>query len=234
MPREREENSVTSSQIYKHIYMTNVCVWSSDLSTESPDSSRVLGDSSTGRPFFSQLIWGAGLPAAWHSSVTALSWVTCSSLGTDVSPEMDGGTERRGDGAETHQSDTLGQSSLASSLSLCLHSTYLIIYQTLILQITIICVLLRTNVLYKISLLDNLAVGLLFTILKFYDSIYHLLNLGIWHSAQVINCTTMNYKILSTHLKTPLTLSRLNSYIVTIKGQKCPLKIVYAFFFFFA
>jgi hypothetical protein len=52
----------------------------------------VRAERNRGCPFFSQLIWGGGVPTAWHSSVTALSCVTCTSLGTDVSPEIVGGT----------------------------------------------------------------------------------------------------------------------------------------------
>jgi len=62
------------------------------LRTESAERRRVRGERNSGCPFFSQLIWGGGVPAAWHSSVTALSCVTCTSRGTAVSPGIVGGT----------------------------------------------------------------------------------------------------------------------------------------------
>lgn len=80
----------------KYQYIPAVtCIIRTDLSTESEDRSCIWGERSRGCPFLSQLIWGGGLPSAWHSRPTALSWVTCTSLGTVVSPEIDGGTMKR-------------------------------------------------------------------------------------------------------------------------------------------
>lgn len=62
------------------------------LRTLSAERRRVRGERSRDRPFFNQLIWGRGLPTAWHSSVTMLSREACTSWGVSVIPSMDGGT----------------------------------------------------------------------------------------------------------------------------------------------
>lgn len=60
-----------------------------------PDSNRMWEDRGTGSPFFSQFIWGGGVPVARHSILIEVSTNAVSFSASSLLPLMAGGTTLR-------------------------------------------------------------------------------------------------------------------------------------------